>query len=43
MTGEPGAEDLVRFADGAGVTILAKPFDTTAIASRIREIAGSAS
>ena len=38
MSGEPGADDLVRFADATGVTILAKPFDVQAAAATVREV-----
>ncbi|HEX5828690.1 MAG TPA: response regulator [Candidatus Limnocylindrales bacterium] len=39
MTGDPGAEDLVQFANGSGVTVLAKPFELHAIAATLREVA----
>ena len=38
MSGEPGADDLVRFADETGVTILAKPFDVQVVAATVREL-----
>ena len=38
MSGEPGAEDLVRFAEETGVTILAKPFDVQVVAATVREV-----
>ena len=38
MSGEPGAEDLVRFAHETGVTILAKPFDVQVVAATVREL-----
>ena len=43
MSGEPGAEDLVRFADETGVTILAKPFDVQVAAATVRELVGDGS
>ena len=38
MSGEPGADDLVRFANETGVTILAKPFDVQVAAVTVREL-----
>jgi CheY-like chemotaxis protein len=38
MSGEPGAEDLVRFASETGVTILDKPFDVQVVAATVREL-----
>jgi hypothetical protein len=38
MSGEPGADDLVRFSDATGVTILAKPFDVQVAAATLREL-----
>jgi CheY-like chemotaxis protein len=36
MSGEPGADDLVRFATETGVTILDKPFDVHVVAATVR-------
>ena len=38
MSGEPGADDLVRFADETGVTIVAKPFDVQVVSATVREL-----
>ena len=38
MSGEPGADDLVRFAGETGVTILDKPFDVQVVAATLREL-----
>lgn len=41
MSGDVHSEDLVRFADGNGITILEKPFPTHSIATTIRAIASA--
>ena len=38
MSGEPGADHLVRFATETGVTILDKPFDVHVVAATVREL-----
>jgi CheY-like chemotaxis protein len=38
MTGEPDADDLVRLAEHADVTVLPKPFETGVVAETIREL-----
>jgi CheY-like chemotaxis protein len=40
MSGEPGSQDLVRFAEETGVTVVAKPFDVHVLAATVRELVG---
>ena len=38
MSGEPGSQDLVRFTEETGVTVVAKPFDVQVVAATMREL-----
>jgi CheY-like chemotaxis protein len=38
MTGEPGADDLVRFAGETGVRVLPKPFELATVVALVRDL-----
>jgi CheY-like chemotaxis protein len=39
MSGDAGAADITRFAEGTGVAVLAKPFDMRTLTDAVREVA----